>query len=719
MWYNEIKDYCILRKNATWRMTMTIENELINKSYYRGILDETKQGHSVKILGEMYMENMQTLKPDLSTVRFAQGEVYFLNNDYEAAIFKWQQPMEEEFIPWAQKNIADAHLEMGLLGEAEKFYKQVNTSSLTLKSEVLLQLFSVYKEQNHQEGAVRTIREAVKLNPDYPDVTEIAQTYLEEIENFEYAIELARDEALRTESPYWFEILSGYVDKGLTADYQPSYFEGLLLTLRHMDKGRLDNFLKVLWGSYEESDMYLEWLDMVNNLLMNDDILVSYEWKKLPGLYEQGYFDLISDRYFIQDIKGIIQGHFTNWLQVSNETNGLVASTAVLAWNEMYPSTLDGALIHEAETLFGNSRANENGREDGLELLASIQAWASKEGMLDDLSAVTEPMLEGYNMMIAKPSKIRNVAKASIEFLLEQKVELERAEQDAIDSNSGLLTSLHDTHSQVKEMEKEMTPIITTSFLDLKESLIQKMKEDLPKLLRDCAKMIDEDSDLSTLNVELNKEMNKQMTIYMDDYVNNYLKQTAQDWTSDCKSEFETSQMAMYEYSAHLSQQMDDVEIALHGDFKVLDDWQRDLERMARSLLRVEEIDFVLRSTPSQLFLKGAGKLFDSVSKNKEMLHKKYQDYIYNTNFMPVIDDNIMPFKQQLELFEESIVWDVEQFYSSPLTVLNEEMDKVQSDIERHQDSLNTMQERPEVYQNPLTLFELKLRQYELMNTIN
>src|SRR5699024_4526301 len=128
------------RKNAIWGIIMTTENELINKTYYRGILDENKQGHPVKILGEMYMEVLQEPRPELSSIRFGQGEVYFLNNDYEAAIFKWQQPMEEEFIPWAQKNIADAHLEMGLLDEAEKFYKQVDTSSSALKSEVLLQL---------------------------------------------------------------------------------------------------------------------------------------------------------------------------------------------------------------------------------------------------------------------------------------------------------------------------------------------------------------------------------------------------------------------------------------------------------------------------------------------------------------------------------------------------------------------------------------------------
>src|SRR5699024_12327797 len=97
-----------------WRMVMTTENVLMKKLYYRGILDASKQGHAVQVLGEMHVERMRESRPDLSRIRFAQGEVYFLYGDYEAAIFKWGLPMDEEFVPWAQKNIADAYMEMGL-----------------------------------------------------------------------------------------------------------------------------------------------------------------------------------------------------------------------------------------------------------------------------------------------------------------------------------------------------------------------------------------------------------------------------------------------------------------------------------------------------------------------------------------------------------------------------------------------------------------------------
>ena len=706
-------------ENATWRIVMTTENELINKTYYRGILDKNKQGHSVKILGEMYMEMLQEPSPELSSIRFAQGEVYFLNNDYEAAIFKWQQPMEKEFIPWAQKNIADAHLEMGLLDEAEKFYKQVDTSSLALKSEVLLQLFSLYLEQSNQEKAVRTIRNAVRLNPDYSHVTELAKNYLEDIGEWGYAVELAVSEALRLESPDWFEVLSGYVEKGLTINYEPIYFYDLLATLLEIDYGRFESFTEVLWNSFRNSDIYIDWLEMINQMVLDEVDDSSYEWKKLPTLYQEGYFNLISGRYFIKDIADIMPIHVTNWLDVSDETDYLISSTAIFAWDEMFPNTLGAVLINEAQSRFERAEPNQSGREDGLELFDSIKAWANREGLSEDLSEFTRPMLERYNMDVASPPAIRELVKVSIEFLLEQQVELENAVQEDISRNEVLLTTLHDTHEQLDDMKSEVTDNITVSFRNIKDSLTGQLMSELPKLLQNCSQFIDENSNFSTLHVDINDEMNKRTATYMKNFVNTHLKQTIRDWIADCKREFETSQMTCHQLSETLNQQFNEEKIVLQGDFKVLDDWRRDLERMARGLLRFEKANFVLRNTPSQLLLKGAGKLIESISRSKEKMHNRYKNYIENADFTQVVEELIAPFIQQLELFEGSIEWDVDGFFSTSTDVLNNEMEEAQLAIEKHENSLHQMQEKPEIYRDPLTLFDLKRRQYELMNKIN
>lgn len=698
---------------------MTTENELMKKLYYRGILDETKQGHAVQILGEMHKEKMQEPQPDLSAIRFAQGEVYFMNGDYEAAIFKWGLPMEEEFVPWAQKNIADAHMEMGLLDEAEKCYKQVETSSLVLETGVFMQLFSLYTEQERTSDAIRTIREAVELNPDYPHVTESARIYFEDIEEWDHAIELAMDEALRTESSFWMDTLAGYVERGLTVTYEPAYFSELLKTLRHLDTGRFEQFVEVLWQSYRTSNLYLEWMDVVNVILQEMESLESYDWEILPGLYEQGYEDVISGEYFIRQIREVIQGLFPNWLEVLPDDKALMPATAVLAWNETFPGALLTEMVSKAEDLFESSHASDGDATDGLALFEAIQIWAGQEGLLDDLLANTGPMVDGSKLETESPAVIRDVVKASIEFLQEQKAQLEKNEEQEINPNSGLLTSIHEAHSQMDEMQNDLGPVVTSSFHEMKTSIVQEMKKELPSVLKECSSLIKKDSDFSSIQSDLNDEMNKRMNAYMDTFVEDYFEQSVQNWLTDCKTQFDDSQVTMDALGADIDGRMVASEITLEGDFKVLDDWQRDLERMSRSLTRMDNVNFMKRNTPSQLFLKGAGKLFDTMSKSKENLLERYQSYIENTDFTPFVEKAIASFTQQLDMFEESIFWDVEQFFMDAFERLNHEIERVQAEIDMHQNALDNMRDQPEVYQNPLTLFDLRLRQYELMHMID
>src|SRR5699024_11289390 len=99
---------------------------------------------------------------------------------------------------------------------------------------------------------------------------------------------------------------------------------------------------------------------------------------------------------------------------------------------------------------------------------------------------------------------------------------------------------------------------------------------------------------------------------------------------------------------------------------------------------RFEKVNFVLRNTPSQLLLKGAGKLVESISRSKEKVHSKYKNYIENADFTQVVEELIAPFSQQLELFEGSIEWDVDRYFSNPLDVLNGEMEEGQLAIEKH-----------------------------------
>lgn len=702
-----------------WGIIMSTENELINKSYYQTIIDRNKEEHPIKLLGEMYMEEMQKERPQLSSIRFAQGEVYFLNHDYEAAIYKWQYPLDEQFVPWAQKNIADTHMEMGLLDHAEKFYMEVETESVTLKTEVLLQLFSLYLQQNQHEKSVDTIKNAVTLNPDYTDVTEIAQTYFEDIQDWDNAVELAVNEAIRTESLSWFEILEGYVRQGFTSNMEPDYFNEVLVTLLQIDKYRFESLTEELWNSYKQSDYYVAWLETINQLLLDHNMDQSYICKKLPILFEESYFYLISGGFLIKDISNLINDHLTNWIELSSVSDTLSSSSAILAWEETFPSELAATVINDAEHHFENSPPDSNGRKEGMKLFNSIKAWAEREGLSEDLSEFMKPMLAEFNMEVASPSKIRNLIKAAIEFMLEQKVELENVILEEINWNEEVLTELHDIQSQLGEMEKENASIMTASFRNLKNKLSKNVKIELPKLLRNCSELVKEDSDFSKIHMELNEEMNRRITDFMENDALPEFKKNFQEWLEECEREFQDSQNKCNELSESINQQFNEEKLVLTGDFKVLDDWQRDIERLSRGVLRFEEVNILLRNNPSQLLLKGVGKLFGSISKNKDMLHSRYKNYIENADYNEIAGEIIHSFIQQLELFEESIEWDINRFFSNPQTELHRLIEEVQVEIEKQNDSLDRMREKPEIYQDPLTLFELKLRQYELMNMIS
>ncbi|MFD2043735.1 tetratricopeptide repeat protein [Ornithinibacillus salinisoli] len=698
---------------------MTVENELINKSYYQTIIDENENGHPIKILGEMYMEEMKKQRPNLSSIRYAQGEVYFLNEDYEAAIYKWGNPLDDKLIPWAQKNVADAHFEMGLLEDAEKFYKEVETQSAELKAEVLLQLFSLYIQQGKHENAVDAIKNAVKLDPDYSCVTEIAQTFFENFKDWDNAVELAVSEAIRTKSLSWFEVIEGYAEQGHTNKYEPNYLNEVLVSLLHIDKFRFESLSEVLWNSYKQSDFYIQWLEEINQLLSNNNFEESYMWKKLPNLFKVSYFELISGRFLIRDISKLIQNHLTNWLEITSVSDTLISSSAILAWNEIFPSDFDATLVSEAESQFENSNTNQNGRQDGIKLFESIQTWAEKEGLLDDLSEFIKPMLEEYNIEVASPSKIRSIIKNTIEFLIEKRVEVENGIIEKINWNEDLLARLQEIHHQLGNMEKEEANVIKYSFRKIKNDLIQNMMRKIPEVLRNCSELVHEDSDFGKLHVDLNDEMNRRIADFMEKTTQYDIKNAFQEWIEDCEREFKESQIKCNEMSESFNHQYSVEKIVLDGDFKILDDWQRDLERISRGLVHLEKANIMLRNNPSQMLLKGAGKLLGSISKNKEKLHIKYNNYIENEDYTQITQELINPFIQQLELFEGSIEWDVSTFFSDSLEVLNSVSEEVQGDMEKHKDSLNTMREKPEIYRDPLTLFELKLRQYELMNTIS
>ena len=73
-------------------------------------------------------------------------------------------------------------------------------------------------------------------------------------------------------------------------------------------------------------------------------------------------------------------------------------------------------------------------------------------------------------------------------------------------------------------------------------------------------------------------------------------------------------------------------------------------------------------------------------------------------------------FFQQFELFEKSLDRDVMMFFRDPLTILKQTVDETNHSIESMKEELQIMRQNPEYYRDPLTFFEVKLRQNEWLN---
>ncbi|MGP4040915.1 GTP-binding protein [Gracilibacillus sp. D59] len=899
-----------------------MEKQLINKSYYRTFIEGIKDVDPIKVLGELYIDEQQNEMPDLSSIRFAQGEVYFLYQDFEAAIFKWEN-VSNELKPWAQKNIADAHTKMNLLAIAEDYYNAVETDSVVLKTEVLLQLFSLYIQLGKHTKAVESIKNAVNINPDYPDVTDVARVFFEDQQDWDNAIELAVNEAMRTESLSWFVVLEEYVELGHTAKIKPKYFSEVLMTLYNIDLNRFECLATALWNSYKQTDLYFPWLEELNNLLLSIEPERSYVWSKLSNQYRVTYFELMNGKYLIKEFSYLMPSHLTNWMKLSTASDALIASSAVLAWNEIYSSNMEDSIIREAENLLGQSDRYQDGIEDALKLFKSIMKWAAGESLqldkrfewivdelqdlneyhlmitgaetsgkssfvntlldeelskdpanatvlykdadnakihaitnetersiaerqdfkeaakdeqtliscrmpvsflnenkltlidapqgtltnngnhylyladsllfvlnadsnltgneldmavrikeqapdlpihfllckmdrntdsqevmertekivsridsyfpnakvfafstyeerknqLNDFSTFTRSLLDARSIAEERTSKLLYYIKKSIKLLLVKREEVEDSLVDNIKWNEEIVTKLKGAQNQLSDIEENTVQVIKKSYSNIIEDWKQDLTVKIPELIRKSSEVINEDSDFGKIHIELNDEINKRINHYIEETVLPDLSVELQEWIENSQRELNDRQAYLDEMCESFNDLYGEEKIYFECDSKVLDDWKRDMERMTRGNIQLTKVSFMSQHTMSQFLWKSAGKLIGALAKNNETLHYKYKHYMEGKDYSKTVETIIDEFMQQFELFEKSLERDIKIFFTDPYKVLDEILVETYDVIEDNKGVLSDMRKKPELYRDPITLFEIKLRQYEWMTT--
>ncbi|PYZ92378.1 hypothetical protein CR194_16235 [Salipaludibacillus keqinensis] len=354
---------------------MNMEEHFINKTYFQTLVDESSLKYPVKALGTSYYHEQMNEGDDLSSIRFAQGEVYYHHKDMEAAIYKWGN-VKGDHSPWAKKNIGDAYYDLGWLKEAEKTYTSIQTDSTTLSVEVALQLLALYSEQNQQDKALKYIEKALTINPDYPNVTDIARTFYEDRQDWSKAVDLAAKEAVRTESLNWFIILNEYVENGRTLDLSPTYFEKILLSLYEVNKQQFSIMVKSLWHSYQEGPSSLAWLKTMNDIFNRVNVSSEDDWKIIAQLHYDSYLQLMSGQYFISDLKTVLPGLVRNWLNLTTGPATLFPATASLAWDEFFPNTLDEGTLQKAERMIIHRAPSNEKTREMTDLLDTILIWA-------------------------------------------------------------------------------------------------------------------------------------------------------------------------------------------------------------------------------------------------------------------------------------------------------------------------------------------------------
>ncbi len=905
---------------------MMLENQLIKKTFYETFMTPGEKD-PVHLLGEAFLEGYKDGTADISAIRFAQGEVYFHKKDYEAAIFKWENT-HNDLEPWAKKNIADCYYELGQLSMAEEIYKSIEAESAVLQAEVLLQLFSLYIDQGNMEKADQIIKQAVAFHPDYGDVTEMARSFFEKHRDWKSAIELAANEAIRTESQRWFDMLIDYAERGYTKLFEPSYFLKCLAVLYELDQGRFEQLAEALWTHYQNDRAYFSWLQEFNELFFHLGANRKQSWKRLSELYQDTYFELISGAYLLRDVENFIPNLLTNWIKIANHSYVLFASAAVLAWSEKFPNSLNDEIVREAEDLIFQAKNEFDGLEYSLELFNSIIRWAESqkadrgyryrwlmqelmdlqtyrvfvagasgngksafvnsllgENILtaptssiivfrggeeteirkvsdDELitlnfhefqeaidrrlnkqmnSSIMEfslpaPILQenrlalidtpGFNhrsrleeavenylhladsvlfvldvndpfteneqeilmyirecaphlpvhFLVNKMDEIYDEHEAAaileetrsrvqayfpnakvlayssylrsrkqqheiheffrslnhgvteadrvekmliftrqfIHHLLSKWTEMEEKLADSIRWNEEMVAKLSGAINQLADLKNEKVRTITRTFDKVLAEVKEDLTEKIPEILRGCSEMIQEDSDFRSIHLELNDEMNRRIDAHVHERVLPKLYRLLQDWIDTANDELNDCQAFLHEMGEGFNKLFGEERLQLLCDFRVLDDWQRDADRMTSSV-ELEKVNIFLRRTPYQILLKGAGKLFGVFQQNNLMLYNRYKQFVENEDYIDVTESIIKQLLLQFELFEKTLERDISIFFRKSFAALNQTVDEMKTEIYKKEKDLEKMKTNPEMYHDPLTLFAVKLRQYEWM----
>lgn len=349
--------------------------------------------------------------------------------------------------------------------------------------------------------------------------------------------------------------------------------------------------------------------------------------------------------------------------------------------------------------------------------MANVFAFSvhyNKGKNLNDLAEFLTSNFHSKNLEEERAEKLLYFIRKTLTSLLNKRVDMENKLIDSINWNEDMVVKLNGAINQVNDLEKEKMRSIKNSYRLIKEEVKKELASNIPEILKDSAELLKEDSDFRRVHIDLNEAMNDRIQEYVNDTVLPKFYTSLSAWIFDSKEEFSQSQYYLEEMGDGFNTMYGTERIQLECDFKVLDDWRRDADRMT-SGVHIDDVNILMRHTPAQLLLKSAGKLFGAFSQNNTALYTRYKNFLETQDYDDVTASITRKFLSQFELFEKSLDRDITMFFRNPLSNLNEAVAESQTEIKENKAALDKMREKPEVYRDPINLFEVQLRQYEWM----
>ncbi|WP_053365036.1 tetratricopeptide repeat protein [Bacillus sp. FJAT-27245] len=317
----------------------------------------------------------------------------------------------------------------------------------------------------------------------------------------------------------------------------------------------------------------------------------------------------------------------------------------------------------------------------------------------------------------SRTDKLLLLIRKTLDHLLFQRAGQEKGIEEAIESKEQMAAKLTGAIHQLGDIESESIEKVRKSYRKRIDEAKADALADIPELLRGTVDFLKEDSDFRTVHLSLNDEMNRRLNAYLNDTALPKLRESLGGWMEETGTELSRIQEFLDEMAESFNSLYGADWIRLDCDFRVLDDWQRDIGRMANSY-QLDKVNVLLRRTPSQIFLKGAGKLLGALPQNNAMLYNRYKSFVENEDYLDtarLVNDR---FFMQFDLFEKAIARDLSLFFLNPHQVLQGTHAATQEELADSRQKAADMKKNPARFHDPMALFGIRLRQLEWLEMV-